>query len=81
MKIGRGKLLNEIEPVHFQKMAGENDLGWPMIRERMERFCCKVLDVISERNLQSETTNEEMAQHVAEIVSQRTSYLLGKLVS
>jgi serine/threonine-protein kinase HipA len=81
MKIGKGKLLNEIEPVHFQKMAAENDLGWPMIRERMGRLCRKVLDVISERNLQFETTHEEIAEHVAEIVSQRASYILGKLVS
>ena len=65
MKIGKGKSLNEIKPVHFQKMSTENHLGWPMIRERMARLCRKVLDVLSERNLASDTTDAAMAGHVA----------------
>jgi serine/threonine-protein kinase HipA len=81
MKIGKGKSLDEIEPIHFQKMATENDLGWPMLRERMERLCQKVLEVLSERNLQSETTDAAMAGRVARITSERTSSLLRKLES
>ena len=79
MKIGKGKSLNEIEPVHFQEMAAENDLGWPMIRERMTKLCQKVLEVLSERNLQSETTNAAMAGNVARITNERTSYMVRKL--
>ena len=81
MKIGKGKSLNEIKPFHFQEMATENDLGWPMIRERMARLCRKVLDVLSERNLASETTDAAMAGHVARITSERTSDVLKKLAS
>lgn len=79
MKIGKGRSLNEIEPHHFQKMAVENNLGWPMMRERMARLCRKVLDVLSEHNLQSETIDVGMAGHVARITSERTSELIKKL--
>jgi serine/threonine-protein kinase HipA len=81
MKIGKGKTLNEIEPVHFQKMATENRLGWPMVRERMGGLCRKVLEVLNERNLQSEATDTAMAAQVAGITSERASYMLRKLAS
>jgi len=45
----------------------------------MTKLCQKVLEVLSERNLQSETTNAAMAGNVARITNERTSYMVRKL--
>ncbi len=79
MKIGKGKSLEEIEPIHFQKMANENGLGWPRIRERIARLCRRVLDVLTEHDLPPGTTDDSMAGHVARIASERTTDMLRKL--
>jgi serine/threonine-protein kinase HipA len=36
MNIGHGKSVNDLNPAHFRRLAEECDLGWPMIRERVE---------------------------------------------
>ena len=38
MNIGHGKSVNDLNPAHFKRLAEECDLGWPMIRERVENL-------------------------------------------
>ena len=42
MKIGGCKTLKEITFGHWQKMAKETGLGWPMVRERIGTLCERV---------------------------------------
>jgi serine/threonine-protein kinase HipA len=38
MSIGHGKRMNDLNPMHFKRMAEECGVGWPMVRDRMRRL-------------------------------------------
>ncbi|HTY61518.1 MAG TPA: type II toxin-antitoxin system HipA family toxin, partial [Acidobacteriota bacterium] len=44
MKIGKSDSIERITPAHWQKMAQESRVGWPMLRERIADLCGKVVD-------------------------------------
>jgi serine/threonine-protein kinase HipA len=43
MNIGHGKNVNDLNPAHFGSLAGECDLGWPMVRARVRILADKVI--------------------------------------
>ncbi|OGV66116.1 MAG: hypothetical protein A2283_15230 [Lentisphaerae bacterium RIFOXYA12_FULL_48_11] len=79
MKIGKGDSLEDIKPTHWEKMAAETQLGWPMIRSRMMELAQVILDRIHDAQAKSGTTDRAMTDRVAAIVSERTTATLQSL--
>jgi len=77
MKIGGCKTLKEIEPAHWQKMAKETNLGWPMVRERLAQVSQNVLDALEPVHL--EIGASEMSEKVVGIIRHRAERLLSQL--
>ena len=48
MNIGHGESVNDLNPAHFKRLAEECDLGWPMIRERVENLARGAVEVVGE---------------------------------
>lgn len=79
MKIGKSDSIEKITPMHWQKMAQEARVGWPMLRERIELLCGKTLDWLRNDAVLSAPTDAAMAQRVADIIRRRASRLLESL--
>ncbi len=79
MKIGRSDSIEKITPAHWQKMAQEVRVGWPMLRERIALLCGKVLDGLRNESVLSAPTDAATTQRVANIINKRASWLLESL--
>ena len=79
MKIGKSESIERITPEHWQKMAKEASVGWPMLRERIELLCGKTHDGLRNETVLSAPTDVAMAQRVADIINKRASWLLESL--
>ncbi|NLI74861.1 MAG: type II toxin-antitoxin system HipA family toxin [Candidatus Riflebacteria bacterium] len=79
MKIGQSDSIEKITPAHWQKMAQEARVGWPMLRERLELLCGRTLDGLRNPAVLSAPTNAAMVQRVADIIRTRASRLLESL--
>lgn len=44
MKVGSAWKLAEVSPEHFQQLARETGLGWPLMRERLASLCERIID-------------------------------------
>ena len=79
MKIGHCDSIDAITPVHWQMMAQETRLGWPMIRERMAELCSNTVAALREPRMRSAAINEAMVERVAKIVVERATAMLQSL--
>lgn len=71
MKIGNGKELKNFAPDNWRKMAKENNLGWPMIRGRIETLTGKILDRVGHVGEQIRDLNESLVKRIEGIVVSR----------
>ena len=72
MNIGHGKSVNDLNPAHFKRLAEECDLGWPMIRERVESLAGKAVAVVEDiRGLGQGSADAEKATGIRGRVLQR----------
>jgi hypothetical protein len=76
MKIGHCDSINGITPAHWQKMAKETQLGWPMIRERMSDLARKTLDAVRILGIPSRAQDQNMVRTVTETITKRASRML-----
>jgi serine/threonine-protein kinase HipA len=79
MKIGKSDSIERITPAHWQKMAQESRVGWPMLRERIADLCGKVADRLQNKDLLAATNDLTMAERVAGIIQDRAASLLQSL--
>jgi serine/threonine-protein kinase HipA len=79
MKIGKSDSIERITPAHWQKMAQESRVGWPMLRERIDDLCGKVVDRLQNKDLLAATNDLTMAERVAGIIQERAASLLRSL--
>jgi serine/threonine-protein kinase HipA len=79
MKIGKSDSIERITPAHWQKMAQESRVGWPMLRERIADLCGKVVDGLQNKDLLAATNDLTMAERVAGIIQERAASLLRSL--
>jgi serine/threonine-protein kinase HipA len=79
MKIGKSDSIERITPAHWQKMAQESRVGWPMLRERIAHLCGKVIDGLQNKDLLAATNDITMAERVAGIIQKRAASLLRSL--
>lgn len=79
MKIGQGESLDLVTTAHWQKMAQETRLGWPMIRNRMAELAKSILDAMNETRAKSGTIDKKMSDCVVSIISERATAMLQSL--
>lgn len=79
MNIGNGKNVNDVNPDHFKKMAEEADLGWPMVRERMQTLSGNIIETLAEGQLMDTAPASGMAASVSDLVTQRCRRMLSRV--
>lgn len=79
MKIGKSESIETITPAHWQKMAQESRVGWPILRERIMDLCARTLDGLRNKDLLSAAHDTVMAERVADIIEARASSLRQSL--
>ena len=79
MKIGKSDSIERITSTHWQKMAQESRVGWPMLRERIVDLCGKVIDELRNKDLLAATHDLTMAERVAGIIQEQAASLLRSL--
>lgn len=79
MKIGDCDSIDAITPAHWQRMAQETRLGWPMIRERMAELCRKIVAALRKPRMRSAAIDEAMVERVAKIVVERAAAMMQSL--
>ena len=79
MKIGQSDSIEEITPIHWQRMTQECSLGWPMLRERIAQLCHKTLARLSDTGVRGAANNDTTMARVAGIIEERASLLLRRL--
>lgn len=79
MKIGKSDSIERITPAHWQKMAKESSVGWPMLRERIVDLCGKCIDGLRNKDVLGAANDPAMAERVAGIIQERAASLLRGL--
>ena len=79
MKIGKSDSIEAIAPAHWQKMAHECRVGWPMLRERIVDLCGKVIEGLRSKDTLAATNDLTMAERVGGIIQERAASLLQSL--
>jgi serine/threonine-protein kinase HipA len=79
MKIGKSDSIERITPAHWQKMAQESSVGWPMLRERIMDLCGKCSDGLRNEDVLGAANDTAMAERVAGIIQERAASLLQGL--
>jgi serine/threonine-protein kinase HipA len=79
MKIGGSESIETITPAHWQKMAQECRVGWPMLRERIVDLCGKCIDGLRNEAVLKAANDPAMAERVAGIIQERAASLLQGL--
>ena len=76
MKIGKSESIESITPAHWQKMAEESRVGWPMLRERIGDLCGTCIDGLRSEAVLGAANDPAMAERVAGIIQKRAESLL-----
>lgn len=79
MKIGKSDSMEAIASIHWQKMARECGVGWPMLRERIADLCAKVISELGRKDIFRTTNDPTTTERVAGIVQLRATALLKAL--
>ena len=66
-------------PAHWQKMAQESRVGWPMLRERIVDLCGKTIEGLKRKEVLTASNDPAMSERVAGIVQERSSSLLQSM--
>ena len=81
MKIGPSESIETITPAHWQEMAQETRVGWPMLRERIADLCGKTIAGLRETEVRGAANDARTADRVAGIIEERASSLLRSLTA
>jgi serine/threonine-protein kinase HipA len=75
MKIGKSDSIETITSAHWQKMAQETGVGWPMLRERIRDLCGKCIDGLRNKDILGAAHDSAMTERVAGIIQERAASL------
>jgi len=81
MKIGPSESIETITPAHWQEMAQETRVGWPMLRERIADLCGKTIAGLRRTEVRGAANDASTADRVAGIIEERASSLLRSLTA
>ncbi|MCC7193282.1 MAG: type II toxin-antitoxin system HipA family toxin [Phycisphaeraceae bacterium] len=73
MKIGRSDSLKTIKAAHWQKMATEIGVGWPMLRERIADLSQRTLTALQDAGLRSASNDPAATDRIAGIIEKRAA--------
>ncbi len=76
--LGGDASLDVFTAAPWQKMAQEARLGWPLIRERIEALCRKLLETLQDPAMRG-AVNGDMEARVAALAQDRASAMLRNL--
>lgn len=79
MKIGRSKSIEAITAAHWQKMAEETRLGWPMLRSRIAELAQKMIVVLNDSTLQRNTPEPAIVDRLSALIEKRASSLMARV--
>lgn len=79
MKIGKSDTIESITPAHWQKMAQEVRVGWPMLRERIADLCATTLAKLQDKEVRLAAKDDATAHRVVGIIEKRASSLRQSL--
>ena len=80
MKIGKSESIETITPAHWQRMAHESRVGWPMLRERIVDLCGRTIAGLRDKDLRNAASDAGAVERVAGIIEARASSLLKGLM-
>lgn len=78
MKIGNAQSANDMALSNFQRTATDSQLGWPLVRNRIDRLCQRISDVLDRHSLDA-VAEGEVARKVTQVISERTDKMLKQL--
>jgi serine/threonine-protein kinase HipA len=79
MKIGKSDSIETVTPAHWQKMAQETHVSWPLLRERIADLSGRTLAELPNTRASIATNDLTTADRVAGIIEGRASSLLQGL--
>lgn len=79
MKIGKSDSLDAITPAHWQKMAEETRVSWPMLRERIAALSQKTLTGLQDKGVREAANDTATVGRVAAIIEGRATSLVQRL--
>ncbi|MGA2497313.1 MAG: type II toxin-antitoxin system HipA family toxin [Tepidisphaeraceae bacterium] len=68
MKIGRSESMETITPAHWEKMAEETRVSWPMLRERIAELARRTIAGLQDATLRGAANDTTAADRVASII-------------
>lgn len=75
MKLGSAWKLAEVSPEHFQQLAKEAGLGWPLMRERLTHLCERIIET-AEKTQATEPEAEKVWRKLSTLVCDRAKRML-----
>lgn len=76
MNIGHGKSVNDINPARFKRLAEECDLGWPMVRERIDDLADRTMNAVKSTESTGDVPAKDAAARMANVIQNRCERLL-----
>ena len=76
MKIGKSDSMETITPSHWQKMAVETGLSWPILRERIGDLAQRTITSLHDDNVRCASNDSVIFDHVAGIIEGRALAVL-----
>lgn len=73
MKIGKSTSINQITTDHWQKMAVECRIGWPMLRDKIKELCKRISVVLEQGELVDTSNDQSVAGSITAIIRERIS--------
>ncbi|HOD07885.1 MAG TPA: type II toxin-antitoxin system HipA family toxin [Myxococcota bacterium] len=73
MKVGKSSSMNNVTLSNWKFMAEETRLGWPMLRERLQRMAGRVLSELDHPELRQAAGNDDVFELVSRIIRGRLS--------
>lgn len=71
MKIGGSETMETITPAHWQKMAKETRVSWPVLRERIADLAQRMLAGLKDAGVRGAVNDAATAERVAGIIERR----------
>ena len=80
MKIGNSDSIELITPAHWQLMAKNSRVGWPMLRERIVDVCRRTQTRLQDSDVREAGGGIQTVDRVASIIENRATFLIQSLI-
>lgn len=74
MKIGKSDSIETITPEHWQKLAAETKVSWPLPRQRIGHLSQRTLDALANDDLRTAATDDAVFDKAKSLITARASW-------